>query len=633
MKKTLLLSLVALFSLSLMAQNRVQVPKNLRNISVKKPVHASVEYQQTQNQSPVELNRSKAINTEEIGQSQVYDLQSNSSVDHRIYLFPDGTVGTTYTLGNSAGPSYADRGTGYNYYDGTAWGTMPTARVESVRCGWGSYSHLGTSNEGEIIVAHTTTANGMRMSKRAVKGTGAWVQTNIPIPVGSVAANSAIWPRVATSGNNIHIICAGDTSSTTATGFNGQHNPLFYYRSTDGGTTWDKAGVPFPGLDNSFCHEGFGGDIYSWAEPQGNTLAFVIGDNWTDLTLMKSIDNGDTWTKTVIYQHPYPCWTDAVVTMLPDGVTPDTPYVCDGAHAVELDASGKAHVVFGLMRVLNDVAGDGSSSYFPGIDGIGYWNEGDAAITSMNPDDLYAAEKLIAWCQDMDGSGVLFDGYTAGENWPLYYLSLSSMPQLTIDGNNIYLVYKSVVENMQSPAGQFYSHVWGRKSKDGGQSWCDMVELTAGGDYAQIECVFPTLSKTTANNLLHVTFQQDFEPGLSVRGDLDAAGSNSIMYLTLDASSDLTCLFSTVNEVNLSGNVSVYPNPTSENMNITLFNNKSTDVTMTVLNMVGGTVMTEKFVAERGASKQVNIKELPVGIYLAKFETASGTFTQKIIKN
>ncbi len=57
-----------------------------------------------------------------------YDLQSNSSMAQRIYAYDDGTIGATWTRGVQSPPSYPDRGTGYNYYDGSSWGPAPTDR-------------------------------------------------------------------------------------------------------------------------------------------------------------------------------------------------------------------------------------------------------------------------------------------------------------------------------------------------------------------------------------------------------------------------------------------------------------------------------------------------------------------------
>jgi len=633
MKRTLLLSVAALFALGSIAQSRLPIPASIKNQVSTRPIHVPIEYEnnnQANQALPIpQLHHSKSVTIDwaEIG-TTTYDLQSNATVDHRTYLYSDGTVGATWTMSQlvqSAG--WADRGSGYNYFDGTTWLSNPTARVESIRTGWPCYAPLGT---GEIIISHSGGATGMRLSKRAVKGTGTWTQTPIAVPAGAVAANAAVWPRICTVGTSIHILCAGDTSATTATGFGGQHNPLFYYRSTDGGATWDKAGVSIPGLDNAFCHEGFGGDIYSWAEPKAGKLAFVIGDTWTDLILMKSDDNGNTWTKTTIFAHPYgPCWNDNILTQLPGGIA-DTPYVADGTHAVELDASGKAHVVFGVLRVLNDVAGDNSTSFFGGVDGIGYWKEGDAAITSMNPDSLYAKDKLLAWVQDRNGNGTVFENFVSGTtDFPLYYHSLSSQPQLTIDANDhMYLTYKSVCEDMLSTtSSQYYSHIWARSSTDGGATWGSFQEITGGSDFDFFECIFPATSKT-CDNKIHLTCQEDVEPGLMVNGDADAPAFNSIIYVSFDKSQ-----LEKVNVTNISGSdINIYPNPVSDNMNVSLKVNKSTNVTMTIVNLVGATVMSQQFVSERGTAKEINVSSLSTGIYLAKFETAKGTYTQKIMK-
>ena len=89
-----------------------------------------------------------------------YDLQSNASLDHRIYLFDDGTMAAVWTRGWETG-AYPDRGTGYNFHDGSGWGPSPTARVEPERTGWPSIAPYGEN--GEIICAHTA-ADGLIFS-------------------------------------------------------------------------------------------------------------------------------------------------------------------------------------------------------------------------------------------------------------------------------------------------------------------------------------------------------------------------------------------------------------------------------------------------------------------------------------
>jgi hypothetical protein len=621
MKKTLLLTLVALFALNLFGQKRALLPAYLRNHAVKAYTKKDI-VPVSQAGSVVELNRSKSISEEEIGQT-VYDSQTNASDDNRIYLYPDGTIGTTWTMGLTAS-AYADRGAGYNYFDASVWGTIPTARVESIRTGWPSYSKWGTG--GEVIVAHNGTQ--LVMSKRATKGTGTWTQSLIPIP-GTGAAPT--WPRVCTVGDTIHILAADDAV------YQGQVEPLFYYRSKDGGATWDKQGVIPAELSPAAGYtQGFGGDVYDWAEPQGNTIAFVVGSPNTNLVLMKSTDGGTTWVKTIIFQHPYPDFVEGS-DLIGDGVVNlDTPYVADGAHAISLDANGYANVVFGLNRMLNDDTTDAGCSWFPGVGGVAFWKEGDPAFTSANPDDIDAQCKLIGYLQDLDGSGVVLDNYTS-TSIGLYGVGTTSHPQITIGSDGaIYVIFNSLVETMMSTtSGQFYNHIYGRKSTDGGDTWTEFVDLTSGSDHELVECAFPAMSKTEDGNL-HILYQSDFEPGTSIGADADAAGTNSIMYLQVSSSEfSSTVLPCEVGnkEINLGGNINIYPNPVNDNINVSFNFNKSMSVNMTVFNSVGSVVMSNSFIANgRNESNQINVKELPTGIYLAKFETAKGTFNQKIIK-
>jgi hypothetical protein len=172
-----------------------------------------------------------------------YDLQTNLAVANRIYAYPDGTKAAVWTMGFAA-PDYADRGTGYNYFDGISWGTEPTSRIEPVRTGWPAYCPLGA---GEVVVAHDF-VNGLQVSKRAVKGTGSWITSFVAAPAG---ATKVSWPRAVTSGNTIHVIAVSGVA------YQGLNLALLYCRSTDGGTSWDVPRI-LPGLDAASLGAGAG---------------------------------------------------------------------------------------------------------------------------------------------------------------------------------------------------------------------------------------------------------------------------------------------------------------------------------------------------------------------------------------
>ena len=138
---------------------------------------------------------------ESIGMTR-YDDQSNASMQNRLYLYEDGTMGATWIYGLND-PGFDDRGAGYNFFDGSAWMDYPTARVEDERCGWPSYAPWGES--GEIIVSHTS-ASGYKISKRTTKGTGDWSYSLLPGPAGHEVV---IWNRSITSGidhNKLHVL-------------------------------------------------------------------------------------------------------------------------------------------------------------------------------------------------------------------------------------------------------------------------------------------------------------------------------------------------------------------------------------------------------------------------------------------
>ncbi|MEZ5197137.1 MAG: hypothetical protein R2764_12240 [Bacteroidales bacterium] len=141
---------------------------------------------------------------------------------------------------------------------------------------------------------------------------------------------------------------------------------------------------------------------------------------------MKSEDDGDNWTKTVVWENPYP---------LNAGGNTDTFYCVDGSHDLAFDNSGKIHIVFGINRAYDDGAGP---YWFPGVDGVGYWNEDMPAfsnnVDALNPygeagTELVEDYNLIAWSQDLNNNGEL----DLLDDWGTYYLGLSSMVQLIVD--------------------------------------------------------------------------------------------------------------------------------------------------------------------------------------------------------
>lgn len=461
---------------------------------------------------------------EVIGITQ-YDLQSNASLANRMTWFPDGTMAAVWTMGLTP-TSFPDRGTGYNYFDGTSWEVYPTSRIETVRTGWPSHAAWGSN--GELIAAHDNSVFNIVLNKRGTKGTGAWTESYFNPPAGQGLA----WPRISTSGPSrdiIHLLTLTLPTGNGGTPYMGQDGALLYNRSQDGGATWDKQHVILPGMGSS-NYLWLSADEYVWAEPRGNTIAFLVSDHWHDMFVMKSTDNGDNWQKITVWEHPYPFF-DWDIT-----ITTDTVWSPDGTADIAIDNNGDVHVVCGLMRVTHDQPGT-NFSFFPYTDGIAYWNENRPPFTAPDQHDALDAidvlvpdYNLIGWTQDINNNGQMdfvdIYSYRSG--------GISGMPELSIDEyNNVFLVYASTTEGYDNGSVN-YKHLWARGSNDGGVTWGNFIDLNDQLIHIFDECIYPVMSGNS-NDRLHLIYNVDWEPGTAIDGD-HPYQDNSVYYLEIDKS-------------------------------------------------------------------------------------------------
>lgn len=469
-----------------------------------------------------------------------YDLQSNGSLSGRIAFHPDGTIGAVWTYGMQQS-MFPDRGTGYNFFNGSYWGPHPTSRIENIKTGWPSYDTWGPS--GEILVAHNG-ETGLEISKRSVRGSGNWTQFLFQGPPG--IEDDPVWPRLVTSGPTheyVHLVCNSYNL------YQGQYGAMLYSRSNDGGQSWDPHNIILPGTDSAYYSE-IGTDAYTMAA-NGNIVAILCASSYHDMFVLKSADNGDTWNKTVIWEHPYPFF-DGFTTVT------DTFFCVDNSASVAVGPDGKVHVVFGITRLLNDQPGNGLT-YFPYVDGIGYWNEDMATfsnhINALAPPSLgYMNSELVTdtnyvgWSQDVDGDGSLtFVGVTS-------YLQkgLSTMPSICVDDlYRVFIAYASTTETFANSTSN-YKKIWMRGMD--GSGWGSFVNVTNDIVHIFDETVYPVLSQTTGNYDLHLLYQADVYPGIAVLGDQYYAENNII-----HSSIPKTDLVSAVPFYS----VSTFPNPSS----------------------------------------------------------------------
>ncbi len=643
-QKILMLAGILLVSGAAMAQNKMlrQAPYRFTGSAVNQsiPVPRAVSegtgtpYANERARGYAAATPLKATVSEQIIGYTYYDLQTNASIREGIRNNGDGTISCVWTM--APDPAFAQRGTGYNYFDGSNWGSPPAARLEAVRTGWPSIGVTGTGKE--VIVSHMTANPGIDYLSRPAKGTGSWSEDMTILGAGP----DDTWSRLAVGGMNndvVHVIANGSGVSTNA--YNGQLGPIFYSRSTDNGVTFPVVRTIIPPLDSSH-YFGFGGDSYS-IDTHGDNVVVGASDFSTDVVIAKSTENGNTWTSQVIFPFPIPFYDDATMvtdTVPMDGII-DTLLAGAGDIHVRFDNNGLIHAWFSVIRVIDDDI-PGALSYFPVTDGLYYWNENMGA----NP------PVLIAYAPDLNGDGVITlpdaSALCPSDPFPfgLYRGGVTQMPTAGFDAaNNIYLSYHTVDELSDTLAYyKCFKHSYIIKSMDGGSTWTapedalDPVYITQPNDAPFLECVFPNIAKLVDANI-HMVYQRDFAPGhaLATAGTCDYTnntGQVSDIVYTQFAPGDIpTAVPHAVTEkpsFSVSGN---YPNPAVDATRFNVQVERITDLTVRVTDALGKVVYAESRQGVAPGSHRVTLQvaSLASGVYAYSVSDGTHSVNRKMI--
>ncbi|MCX6245686.1 MAG: T9SS type A sorting domain-containing protein [Bacteroidetes bacterium] len=617
MKKMFLLLLVFGLTTGSFAQFNALMKKQAHITAPVPVIAADLPVAGAQTPNPIVSN--KSIMDDPIVSQTRYDLQSNYTNQRRIYYFPDGTMGTAVTW-STQDASWTDRGTGYNYYDGGAWGPLPTARVETSRTGWPNY--LPFEVDGEIIVAHQAIGP-LVINKRVPKGTGAWTQSLMPALPSNITA--MFWPRAVTNGPNhtyIHIIAMTLPTGNGGQTYNGMDGALLYCHSLDGGATWTPW-TQLPGTDGS-VYTNFTADTYSWADPHGDTLAFACGESWMDQFIMKSLDNGTTWTKTIVHQSLYNL----------GGNSPNFFYCPDNTMSLALDNSNKVHLVFGLQC---DSGSPTAGYYRPYTQGIVYWNEDMPQLRQdLDPDSLYANGQYVAWVKD---TMVFYP--PSGVSYSAYYTSLTSNPELIIDKDNrVFLVWAGET-SLVDPNSYMLRHIYGRFGyiNSGVIMWTNDTLTDLTGDWIQYnfaECMYPSATPALYC-IIKVLFQRDdyggsYVKGMNVSGYLGQTSPDD-NYMTVI--SWMPCTFG-IGEKQAQPTFSVaqnYPNPVNGMTTIDVYLQNPGNLSLEVTNLAGQSILRmEKTNVLPGMSQFVlDGSTLSPGVYFYTVKQAGQSITKKMV--
>jgi hypothetical protein len=486
-------------------------------------------------------SKSSSFPSEVIGYT-TYDLQTNGSVQNRLAVHDDGTMSATWTMSKEFNTTYSDRGTGYNYFDGTSWinqivqPTDQVDRIETSRVGWPSVFGLGTGEEK--VITHSTGLSVLNQASRSSIGNGAWTDA-------SIGEFYMIWNRSVAGGldgNTIHMIALTEPMGTNWSGslFNGLNGALLYFRSQNGGAIWDIDTMQLPTIDTAHFL-GFSADNYA-ISAKGETVVVAYFNDWGDSFIVKSTDNGDNWTATTFLNFPHDKYAiDEGLDLDSDGVL-DQVYSTDNSGALIIDDQGMAHVFYGIMMYADDDLSDGSSSWFPSTNGIAYWNESYGADNTpstvhVGDTSLWYSDMMndhwIAEAPDLNGDPAV-GGIDEVGGYALYYRSHASMPSAGLSSNGeIYMTFSGYTETVDNGS-QVFRHIYVTKSTDGGTTWKTPVDITPHDDWDGMqECVYGSLSPVV-DDKLRLIYQLDFEPGLAVQGDEDLVDWNAIHYLEVD---------------------------------------------------------------------------------------------------
>jgi hypothetical protein len=545
-----------------------------------------------------------------------FDRQTNCSVYRRILAYPDGKVSVNWTT-STDGPenNFLGRGSGYNHFNGTTWGPVTPLRIEGLfRAGYPSFDYNGTT---EIIMSHRVDTSGksgglLYNTNGAIGGT-TWTAANVLQPV--LNQPSVLWPRTVIAGNYMHVIANYTTPSAGQPGdtakANGVKSPTVYSRYNFTNSTWEVENIALPDYDSTRWLEG-SADNYA-IDASGENVAIFMSGITNDKTLWKSGDHGQTWTTTIIDSFPFPAFNDTPFS--------DTLPVIDGSVAVKLDATGKAHCFWGGLRIVWN-SSTNALGLFLGTNSIQYWYEGrpDSAITS------------VAGAPDVNDNGTLDIGDIDNRN-RYGNAAVSSMPYaVTAPNGDIYLVYSALTEEDADPQGANFRDVYVVFSKDNGVTWSEIQNLTATMGLNK-EQMFG--SAAIANNTLHLTFMESEAVGFfSSTDNPTKTGPFDIDYYSIPLA-DIDNM--KVGLQDLSNNLFTieqnYPNPFSSSTIIPVKLNSKSDVTVSVMNMLGQVVYSNTFRNTTSGMNELEVASpaLKSGIYFYNVEAGGYKATGKMI--
>ncbi len=301
-----------------------------------------------------------------------YDLQSNDAVGRKIFVHDDGTISAVWTHSSSSSdPSFAERGTGFNYFDGNEWlkGPDTIENLEDRRVGWPNINVDKSGNNKEVfMIGHLAPLNSTSGGHAFSKGEPA--ANNFTTKYRDVG-QGPIWYRTAQGGGKFHMIGNYFTGDEDTVWKKGMWDPMVYYRSDDYGESWEVNQKLLPGYADSSRRRHGRADNYA-IDARDSIVVIALASDLPvpDVTFWKSTDSGKTWDMHKVFEYPFnyeeeenqdppfnqPFWTN------------------DETLSIVLDKDGVAHLSYGV-RLFTERDVQGNIQFSTIANGIHYWND------------------------------------------------------------------------------------------------------------------------------------------------------------------------------------------------------------------------------------------------------------------
>ncbi|PLW93686.1 MAG: hypothetical protein C0592_05330 [Marinilabiliales bacterium] len=335
-------------------------------------------------------------------------------------------------------------------------------------------------------------------------------------------------------------------------------------------------------------------------------------DNLTYQPLVyKTTDGGNTWAKEAAFN-----WgTITTLQTLATSLSPVGRPMFSSIKDITLDSDGYVHLIGYIHGAYSDnVDSLGYYAVFNGMNGIicdihqtasgwdafiidtVYTYDPDETTTLIDPNTADALE----WDERLQMS-------TSPDRTKIFYSWMDTDTTLSVDN-----IYPDIIVKMYDVStGTLYPDVNLTKGTayDGNNYWMYLSDIAfeESGIY-QLHISTSSLNSDDVGPVSHYYFQGVY---------LDGTGQ----------------LVADVAELGLENVISMYPNPTSDNLNLSFNSNAAGDYNVVIYNTLGSVVSSE-FISVNGAAVQtISLENLPTGIYMVEISNENSTMTQKVIKN